>query len=179
MYIDFSDVVNKKIETQNIELNVSMGSFTYDNEEIGFNSPICFNGTIKPLGDLIILEGTASTELKLICSRCADVFNFPVNLEILEKFSLVSDNDASEISNKSEIIDLYEDVTELDDSNIDISNVLENNIILLLPMKKLCKKDCKGLCQKCGTNLNFSTCNCEDTDIDPRLEKLRDLFAKN
>ena len=54
---------------------------------------------------------------------------------------------------------------------------MENNILLTLPIKRLCKEDCKGLCQQCGNNLNLSTCQCDNDDIDPRLAKLKDLFS--
>ncbi|SUY61625.1 ribosomal protein L32 family protein [Clostridium sporogenes] len=59
---------------------------------------------------------------------------------------------------------------------IDVTEVIENNIIIELPIKRLCKKNCKGLCQQCGANLNFSKCKCEK-DIDPRLAKLKDFFS--
>lgn len=63
----------------------------------------------------------------------------------------------------------------LEDEVIDVTEVIENNIIIELPIKRLCKENCKGLCQQCGVNLNFSKCKCEK-DIDPRLAKLKDFF---
>ncbi|MGB9809870.1 MAG: YceD family protein, partial [Caldanaerobacter sp.] len=49
-------------------------------------------------------------------------------------------------------------------------------VILSLPMKFLCKEDCKGLCPICGTNLNYGSCSCKREDIDPRLEVLSKLL---
>jgi uncharacterized protein len=69
-----------------------------------------------------------------------------------------------------------DDLIFINSDTLDITEIIENNIILTLPIKRLCKEDCKGLCHKCGTNLNFSTCHCNDDDIDPRLAKLKDLF---
>jgi len=81
-----------------------------------------------------------------------------------EKFSNNSDNKDDEI-------------IFIDGDTIDITNIVKNNIILSLPFKKLCKDDCKGICQNCGGNLNTTSCHCKEDDIDPRLAKLKDLFS--
>ena len=48
----------------------------------------------------------------------------------------------------------------------------------VLPFAPLCGKDCKGLCQTCGENLNERTCECKNERIDPRFESLKDLFKE-
>lgn len=74
--------------------------------------------------------------------------------------------------------DKDDEVIFIDSDTIDITEIIENNIILALPVKRLCKEDCKGLCLRCGSNLNFTTCNCDKDNTDPRLSKLKDLFSK-
>ena len=49
--------------------------------------------------------------------------------------------------------------------------------MLELPTKVLCKEDCKGLCPKCGKDLNLGSCDCKTKDIDPRWQALSDLFS--
>ncbi|MDD6168654.1 MAG: DUF177 domain-containing protein, partial [Lachnospiraceae bacterium] len=46
------------------------------------------------------------------------------------------------------------------------------------PAKVLCKPDCKGICPKCGTNLNLETCDCEQGELDPRMAAFQDVFNK-
>ncbi len=58
---------------------------------------------------------------------------------------------------------------------IDLRQLMEEQFYLSLPMKPLCKDDCKGLCANCGTNLNKATCDCNTQWEDPRLAALRDL----
>ena len=59
---------------------------------------------------------------------------------------------------------------------IDITSSIKRNLLLNLPMKVVCKEDCKGLCSICGSNLNHGDCGCDKTHIDPRFESLRSLF---
>ena len=59
---------------------------------------------------------------------------------------------------------------------IDITEIVENSIISTLPIKRLCSKNCKGLCQSCGANLNKEACNCNNEDVDLRLAGLKALL---
>ena len=59
---------------------------------------------------------------------------------------------------------------------IDITEIVEKAIISTLPIKRLCKEDCKGLCQSCGANLNKEECSCNNEDIDLRLADLKALL---
>ena len=65
---------------------------------------------------------------------------------------------------------------------INLSNDVRDYMILSIPMKRLCKEDCKGLCVKCGSDLNEKQCECEDSEIDDRwkvLTKLKNKLNKN
>ncbi|MBN1297720.1 DUF177 domain-containing protein, partial [bacterium] len=64
------------------------------------------------------------------------------------------------------------------DDRIDICRVIAEQIVLQIPMKTLCSDDCKGLCSRCGADLNAGTCGCDRDSVDPRLAKLKDLLEK-
>ncbi len=64
-------------------------------------------------------------------------------------------------------------------AEINLAALLWEEFILSLPEKALCKADCKGLCRNCGQNLNTGTCACKPDDLDPRLEKLRELKVQS
>ena len=51
-----------------------------------------------------------------------------------------------------------------------------NEILMRFPMKTLCREDCKGLCLKCGKNLNEGECGCDRASLDPRMSAIRDIF---
>lgn len=164
MKIDISDLTNKKVAKKELHLIIEDKGFYDGVEFIEFEEPAKFDGTLSLLGNIITLEGQLKCELKLICSRCLQTLTYPIEVYVEEKFS------TDEANKDDEII-------FLDGDNIDITEVIENNIILALPMKRLCREDCKGLCQICGNNLNSSSCDCGKDDIDPRLAKLKDLFS--
>ena len=61
------------------------------------------------------------------------------------------------------------------DDQIDLNEMMREQFYLALPMKPLCREDCKGLCPQCGTNLNTGTCDCAPVWEDPRLAALKQL----
>jgi len=63
------------------------------------------------------------------------------------------------------------------DEEIDLSELLREQFYLVLPMKPLCRPDCKGLCSQCGVNLNIETCQCSVQWEDPRLAGLKALIT--
>ena len=71
---------------------------------------------------------------------------------------------------------------QLDENNyiagyeLDVDALIADEMVLQWPMKILCKEDCKGICKVCGTNLNKSTCDCDQTVPDPRMAVFSDIF---
>lgn len=70
-----------------------------------------------------------------------------------------------------------DDYIETPDLTLDLDELAATDILLELPSKFLCKGDCQGLCQKCGHNLNLGDCDCDKIEVDPRLEKLKELLT--
>ena len=71
--------------------------------------------------------------------------------------------------------DDYDDYIVVENNVLDLDELVNEECQLFLPAKMLCKEDCKGLCQKCGKNLNYEKCECAK-EIDPRLAALSDLL---
>ena len=163
MVIDISPLTKGKVTEQKIDLTLNSSDFFIGDTDIKITEPVVLNGGLTKLGDIIHLDIQITTTLLLICSRCTENFSEIINIDVHEIFS---NNPTDE---DGYIIFINSDV-------IDITEIVENNLFWALPIKKLCKEDCMGLCQKCGSNLNISTCNCENRDVDPRLAKLKDLF---
>ena len=69
-----------------------------------------------------------------------------------------------------------DDYVETPDYKLDLDELATADILLELPLKHLCKPDCKGLCPDCGADLNKTACDCGKHRIDPRLEALKDLM---
>jgi len=65
-----------------------------------------------------------------------------------------------------------------DDLNLDLAPVVREDMLISMPMRLLCRRDCKGLCPHCGQNWNEGPCDCEDEEVDPRLAALSQLLKE-
>lgn len=166
MFIDISDLFKRKSSMKELNMEIEHKGFNDGIEEIAFKSPVRIDGEFAMIDNVLNLKAVVSAELELTCSRCLQKFTYPIEIKINEKFS------NEEVNKDDDAIFINSDV-------LDITEIIDNNIIMALPIKRLCNENCKGLCQECGTNLNFSTCKCKKEDVDPRLEKLKDFFATN
>lgn len=122
--------------------------------------------------DVFRLVGHVRTTLELPCSRCLESFHLPVDSTFDLRYlpaSAMSDEDEREIAADDLETSYYRD------DQIDLNEVLREQFYLALPMKPLCRDDCRGLCARCGTNLNVSECGCSTEWTDPRLDALRTL----
>jgi uncharacterized protein len=120
------------------------------------------------------LVGRASTLLELTCSRCLEAFRLPVDVP----FDLVF-LPAHENSGEGEVEVEEEDLSTAfyRDDVIDLGGMMREQFLLALPMKPLCREECRGLCPSCGANRNVGTCSCTQERTDPRLDALRELGA--
>ncbi len=64
----------------------------------------------------------------------------------------------------------------VENMEFNLDELCRTDVLLHIPMKHLCREDCKGICQKCGKNLNEGDCGCSLKEIDPRLQALADLI---
>jgi uncharacterized protein len=121
------------------------------------------------------LEGTARTELELSCSRCLEPFGMSIDAPFDLRYLPASEM-SSEVDREVQDDDL--ETSYYRDDQIDLNELLREQFYLALPMKPLCRDDCKGLCPQCGTNLNTETCDCAAEWVDPRLAALKNLQTK-
>ena len=110
-------------------------------------------------------EGRLSSQVQIECARCLETFAQPLNLHLEAQFGLPP------MSPQGEIVFPIEGKGILD-----LTAPLRELILLDLPMRPLCKPDCRGLCIECGKNLNEGPCDCVKETLDPRLVGLKDLL---
>ncbi|EKY26613.1 YceD family protein [Clostridium celatum] len=165
MIINFSDLLSKRNRKKQISLSFKLEPLEFEGEEIRAIEDVKVEGVATSNEDVIVVNASIKTKLQLTCSRCLDTFIYPIDIDIEERFT----ND----------IDLQQDGTMfVEGDSLDITEIIENCIISTLPIKRLCKDDCKGLCPECGVNKNVENCSCLDYDVDIRLAKLRELFGE-
>jgi uncharacterized protein len=122
--------------------------------------------------DKFRLVGHLRTALELTCSRCLEPFSFPLEAAFDLRYL-----PAAAMSTESEraIGDDDLETSYYQNDEIDLSGLVAEQILLALPMKPLCREECRGLCQECGANLNTGPCACQPSRLDPRLAGLRPL----
>jgi uncharacterized protein len=135
-------------------------------------APVHVDFDIHKDKDRFRLEGTARTELELSCGRCLEPFRIPIESQFDMRYLPESQSSGE---GEREIAEEDLDTSFYRDDQIDLNEVLREQFYLALPMKPLCQEDCRGLCPKCGTNLNTGTCTCATQWEDPRLAPLRNL----
>ena len=160
-----------KIRISGLGNDTYIDNFDGDFKEIGLEDP--FFGKYKTMvvlekfDDQIILEVSSDINSRVICDRCGTEFN--KKIESHYKMVYLSRN----VENSNEELDF--NYLAPNTNQIDIKNDVRDYLLLAIPMKKLCKDDCKGLCFKCGSNLNNGECDCNYDEIDDRWKALLDL----
>lgn len=148
--------------------------FTDKVETLGLEEPFYgeFRSSIllNKLHDQILLTANSEFKVKFECDRCAIQFNRYLTSEYKMVYLM---NEAPEESESINVSYLNRDVDK-----IDVAEDVKEFALLAVPMKNLCKEDCKGLCSKCGADLNMEQCNCKIDEIDPRWKPLVDLKSK-
>lgn len=121
-------------------------------------------------GKKLEVEGKAKLTLRMPCDRCLDPVNVDFNLDIIRALDLSE----SEQRCKEDL----EEQPYVIGYNLDVDQLVCDELILNLPMKVLCSESCKGICNRCGTNLNHETCDCDIRSADPRMAVIQDVFKK-
>ena len=121
-------------------------------------------GRVYNEAGVLHLEGTVSAEMRCVCDRCGTEFNSRKET-VLEGVIVEEENPD------------YPEYFLLDGNSLDLDDVVSTCLILDMETKFLCREDCKGLCSRCGKNLNLGPCGC-GKEIDPRFAVLEQLLDK-
>lgn len=123
--------------------------------------PITGDVTFTNTGRTIDVRGKFRTSIELECGRCLKAYQMPVAAKIEEELPLEGLPWAPEASDEEEE-DLLEEIAEplFVDNIFDLDEYLRQSILVNVPIKPLCEEACKGLCPRCGANLNDKSCEC-------------------
>ena len=133
-------------------------------EENGITvSSLSFSGRAYDLSGFVKLGGKVTAVLDAPCARCLEPVREAFSVDV--EYSVIRDGEESE-----------EDALIAEGEKIDLGSLAEEILFTNLPLRLLCREDCKGLCPICGKNLNEEPCRCEPKEIDPRLAVLAELL---
>ena len=145
--------------------------------ELHFISPISYRINLSRADSLVFIAGTINFKVELSCSRCLERFV----LLLAPEFSVcLSPAQFQNLPLEMELQKEDLDKEFYDGEVINLSAILQNQIILAIPFYPLCREGCKGLCPYCGKNKNQEACQCSEKEfVDPRLSVLKDFFKNN
>jgi uncharacterized protein len=124
-------------------------------------------------GAEVVVGGDVEATVPQVCGRCLESLPMRVRAAVDLRFvPRPAVPDTIELSSDDFETDFYAD------DQLDLGAVVRTETTLALPMRPLCQADCRGLCPRCGTNLNADTCACSPEPPDPRLTGLRGLAAR-
>ena len=131
------------------------------------SEPVVAEGMVRNTAGVLMMAGSIRTTIHGICDRCAAEFDrdidFPIDVVLVTEFANEENED--------------EWVFPLEGDSADLDDIVRTVFVLNLDSKLLCKEDCKGLCCRCGKNLNDGPCNCQK-ELDPRFAALKQLLEK-
>lgn len=167
-----------------VNLSDVLSSNITKHEEICFGEPVFADGILKyevvseEACDLEItgvetgkvhLTGNGTITLKMQCGRCLTDVDTKVPYSI-DRFVYGPDLVTEEIAEEQPFVDGYV---------LDTVSLITDEILLAMPMKVLCRDDCKGICKVCGKNLNLTDCGHDQFVPDPRMAAIKDIFDQN
>ncbi len=143
-----------------------------DGEDVALTGPAGFEGEAVRVAGQVHIRGRLKADALFDCTRCVEPvakrLDIPFDAAFVEA---AQEPRGTEIEVPAEALD--ESIVE--DGKINIADVVREQILLAVPEQVFCRDDCKGLCPKCGANLNLIDCKCRDDEIDPRWAALRNL----
>jgi uncharacterized protein len=169
MFLDLKELAARKIR---IQKSYPPGSMDFHSGEVHQVEPLEVRATAELVDGQIRIYGRLHTRLELVCARCLEV----VTQEVSKGFDLYF-RPVSTVSKREEV-HLKLDDTDMaffQGDGLFLADVLAEQVNLAIPMKAICRSDCRGLCPHCGVNLNSEECRCETRTADPRLAPLAHL----
>jgi uncharacterized protein len=123
----------------------------------------------------IRIKGKLETSLEVPCARCLGPVVCPVDrsFDLLYR-PLGIDSGHAELS----VTDAEAEIGYYEGEGLLLEDALREQVLLALPLKTICRDDCKGLCPHCGTNMNETQCDCVDEVEDPRWSALKEIRTK-
>ena len=158
-------VVKRTVETELRSFDISLGSFPLTEER-----PLTL--VLTNLGnDKLLLEGEFAVKAQIPCDRCLTEVDVPIEVSFSKEVDMKQSAEGR--------IDDLDETDFIDGYNLDTEKLVYGELLLNWPMKTLCRDDCKGICKKCGKNLNEGDCGCDTVELDPRMAVIAEIFKNS
>jgi uncharacterized protein len=166
MLLGLSKIIDCPGASVPFSVSIDLSDLLYG-ETYPVSEPVLAEGVVRNTAGVLVMTGSLHTTIHGVCDRCASDFDrfveFPLDVVLVTELSNEENED--------------EWVFPLEGDSADLEDIVRTVFVLNLDSKLLCKDDCKGLCCRCGRNLNDGPCNCQK-ELDPRFAALKQLLEK-
>ena len=166
MLLDLSQIIDCPGASVSFTASADLRDLRYG-QSYPVSEPVLASGTVRNTAGVLVMTGEIRTTIHGVCDRCAADFEkdmvFPIDVVLVAKLSDEENED--------------EWVFPLEGDSADLEDIIRTVFVLNMDSKLLCKPDCKGLCCRCGKNLNDGPCGCQK-ELDPRFAALKQLLEK-
>ncbi len=161
--IDVRDLVGRPGEWRNAQVSGTIDDLATELAGLPADTPVTADLILESLEEGILASGRLQGVLSLRCARCLTSFEQELTVEIRELFAPFPHEDSDEYPLEP-------------DGFLDPDQMIRDAVGVELPFAPVCRPDCRGLCGRCGGDLNLGECTCVEPDIDPRWAGLGELF---
>ena len=166
MLLDLSKIIACPGASVSFSTSLDLSDLRYGNC-YPVSEPVQAEGSVRNTAGVLVMTGKIFTTIHGVCDRCATDFTsgveFPLDVVLVTELSNEENED--------------EWVFPLEGDSADLDDIIRTVFVLNMDSKLLCKPDCKGICCRCGKNLNHEACSCQK-ELDPRFAALRQLLDK-
>ena len=163
MILDLKRIFATEDSALQIEHTLDMSAVDHMGD-FPLKNPVVVKGTVSNKASVVSLNLGIEYEFSAPCDRCG--------LDTAHRHTVTIDKLLATSIERQE----SDTIITVPGMKLDVDELVYSEVILDLPTKHLCKESCKGICFKCGKNLNEGECGCSTVEIDPRLQKLKDLL---
>lgn len=169
MIINISEILSTAKKSETYSVPIEMDAFVMNGDSFSLieKAPVAL--TITNIGNReISIQGHIDVVLNIPCDRCLEDVPTALSMDVDKTIDMKKTDE--------ERINDLDETCYIDHSSLDVERLVSNEILIHFPMKTLCREDCKGICFKCGQNLNLGECGCDRASLDPRMSAIQDIF---
>lgn len=144
-----------------------------------FVGPVAIHVRVFQVHEMVEVEGQATARAVFTCGLCLKDFESPVSTSFaltycraLPEVEVEDDEEGAELSAEDMGLILFEG------QEIDLTEAIQEQLVMALPLRPVCDEACKGLCPQCGADLNTAPCDCRPQDFNIKMAALKDFKVK-
>ncbi len=168
MLLDLSELLSGNCHTKTFHAVLQMEQFVSPEGTYEIKHKTEPDITVEGIGNKkFLVTGAGEVTMCIPCGRCLEEVDTTISYEIERELDFNEGDESDERLEEMNYIDGY---------HLDVDKLICLEILINMPLRVLCSEDCRGLCFKCGANLNKGECGCDREQSDPRMSVIQDIF---